>query len=99
MTLKAFFGVHFMLKYCVVFILFLSSCRVSESTASSSSSLPFACAGESASEIYFDPSQAEMLQGKIESSGIRNLVVFGDSMSDTGRLGRKSHDAIMPQCN
>jgi phospholipase/lecithinase/hemolysin len=62
-------------------------------------SLPFTCLGENATRKYFDDNQKEYLKGLIDNSGVKNLIVLGDSMSDTGNLGRKTFDLVVPKCN
>lgn len=78
--------------------LLLASClrpRESETKA-----LPFACGPENASEIYFDKEQINYLQPVLKQDGrLEELVVFGGSFSDSGQLGTKMLDALVPKCS
>lgn len=65
---------------------------------SESKALPFVCRGENASSIYFDPDHAQILAGHLKGASIESMLVFGDSLSDSGRLGRKSKDLLVPKC-
>lgn len=76
----------------------LTACGT-DKESSQTQSLPFTCLGENATRKYFDDSQKDYLKGLIDNSGIKNLIVLGDSMSDTGNLGRKTFDLVVPKCN
>ncbi len=77
-------------------VLALLSC--SADPHSKTSALPFLCKGQNASEIYFDQGQKDYLSGRLEGKAIKTLLVFGDSLSDSGELGRKSRDLLVPKC-
>jgi phospholipase/lecithinase/hemolysin len=69
-----------------------------QDSSSTLKALPFACSEQNASTMYFDESHKNYLAGELSSPGIKNFLVFGDSLSDSGELGRKTKDLLVPKC-
>ncbi|RZA26612.1 MAG: hypothetical protein EOP10_03075 [Proteobacteria bacterium] len=87
------------LSVLLIPVLLLASCRTSQ--PSTEKALPGACGPINVSETYFDLDQLTYLQGAVSgvsSPRIKNLVYFGDSLSDGGRLGQRSFDTVIPKC-
>ncbi|RZA13409.1 MAG: hypothetical protein EOP10_29785 [Proteobacteria bacterium] len=78
--------------------LFLALSACGRDSSSVVKALPFACSGENASTMYFDQDQKQYLAGQITAPSIKNFLVFGDSLSDSGELGRKTRDLLVPKC-
>lgn len=66
---------------------------------SQTKALPFACGSDNASEMYFDKEHISYLRPYLKNEGsLDELVVFGGSFSDSGQLGGKTIDALVPRC-